>query len=44
MRNRNSVIRMIALMGVLFLSASSVYAETTEEYFNSGKAHSKEGN
>ncbi|MCX5697998.1 MAG: tetratricopeptide repeat protein, partial [Candidatus Omnitrophica bacterium] len=32
------------LIGVLFLSISSVYAETVEEYFNRGLAHGNQGN
>ena len=37
-------IMMFVLTGVLFLSITSVYAETAEEYYNSGNACYKQGN
>lgn len=37
-------IRILVLIGVLFLSISSVYAETAEEYVRSGRIHGLRGN
>ena len=44
MRYKSSRIMMFVLIGVLFLSVSSVYAETAEEYWNSGNTCYKQGN
>jgi len=37
-------IKIFILIGVLFLSVSSVYAETADEYYNRGLAQSRQGN
>jgi tetratricopeptide (TPR) repeat protein len=37
-------IMMFVLIGILFLSISSVYAETAEEYYNSGNDNKDQGN
>jgi tetratricopeptide (TPR) repeat protein len=44
MKLQDSRIMMFLLIGVLFLSISSVYAETAEEYFQQGLAHDQQGN
>ena len=44
MKRRNSRIMMLVLLGALFLSASSIYAETAEEYCNRGLTYAKQGN
>jgi len=44
MEHYNFRVMTIVLIGVLFfLSVSSVYAETAEEYYNSGNAYYKQG-
>ena len=35
---------MLVLIGILFFSISSVYAETAEEYCKSGNAYAQQGN
>ena len=44
MRHRSFNIMMLVLIGVSFLCISSVYAETAEEYYNSGVAYGNQGN
>ena len=44
MKLQSSRIMMFVLIGVLFLSISSVYAETAEEYFQRGLANDNQGN
>ena len=44
MRIKSPRIMFFVLIGALFLSTSSVYAKTSEEYFNSGLAYDKQGN
>ena len=44
MKLQSSRIIMFVLIGVLFLSVSSVCAETAEEYYNRGNSFEKQGN
>ena len=44
MTHKSSIITMFVLIGMLFLSVVSVYAETAEEYFNRGNTSYKQGN
>jgi Tfp pilus assembly protein PilF len=44
MKLQSSRITMLVLIGVLFLSVSSVYAETAEEYCNRGLVYTGRGN
>ena len=44
MRSYNSIEKIFVLMGVLFLTASSVYAETTAEYLKRGNADVSQSN